>query len=63
MTDVTPSPGEAAQHAETGARHATPWVERLARLGYVTIGIVYIIIGVLAAQAAAETPHVSLSYP
>jgi hypothetical protein len=31
------------------------WVETLARLGYATIGVVYLIIGVLATQAAVGT--------
>jgi hypothetical protein len=30
-----------------------PWVERLARLGYVSKGIVYVILGLLAAEAGA----------
>jgi hypothetical protein len=31
---------------------AAPWVERLARLGYASIGVVYIIVGLLAAGTA-----------
>ena len=31
---------------------AAPWVERLARLGYASIGVVYIIVGILAAGTA-----------
>lgn len=42
----------AKQEAANKARHASPWIQRLARLGYLTKGIIYIIIGVLAAQAA-----------
>ena len=34
------------------AHKARPWVERLARLGYATKGVVYTIIGVIAALAA-----------
>lgn len=33
-------------------QHARPWVERFARLGYASKGIVYTIVGVLALQAA-----------
>jgi hypothetical protein len=40
------------QHAERAARKASPWVERLARTGYVAYGVVYMLVGVLAAQAA-----------
>lgn len=42
----------AQQHVEEGAEQANPWIKRLARLGHVTKGVVYTIIGVLAAQAA-----------
>lgn len=38
--------------AAKAERELAPWVERLARLGYATKGAVYIIIGVLAFQAA-----------
>ncbi|MGZ8868032.1 MAG: DUF1206 domain-containing protein [Thermoanaerobaculia bacterium] len=33
-------------------KEAAPWVERLARLGYASIGAVYIIVGILAAGTA-----------
>lgn len=33
-------------------RETAPWVERLARLGYASVGVVYIIIGFLSATAA-----------
>jgi hypothetical protein len=46
---------EAKQHAKQGADEARPWVKRLGRLGYATKGIVYAIVGVLAAQAAFGT--------
>lgn len=39
---------EAKDHAESAARHAHPWIERLARAGYVAKGVVYATIGVLA---------------
>lgn len=38
--------------AEAGVRKAAPWVEKMARFGYVAKGLVYVIIGFLAAQAA-----------
>lgn len=40
------------QAAQAATRQASPWIERLARLGYLTKGIIYIIVGALAAQAA-----------
>ncbi|MBD3885327.1 DUF1206 domain-containing protein [Phormidium tenue FACHB-886] len=41
------------QPARQAASH--PWVERLARFGYAAKGIVYFIVGILAAQAAFTT--------
>src|SRR3954451_2717274 len=32
---------------------ARPWIERLARAGYLAKGVVYLLIGILALQAAA----------
>jgi hypothetical protein len=40
------------QHAERAKRKVSPWIERLARAGYVAYGVVYVLIGVLAVQAA-----------
>lgn len=40
------------QHAENAADKASPWVDGIARAGYVAKGIVYAAVGVLAAQAA-----------
>ena len=40
-------------HADEAARHASPWVEKLARFGYAAKGVVYIVMGVLAVLAAA----------
>ena len=34
------------QHAEMVARKAHPWIERLARFGYVAYGVVYVLGGV-----------------
>jgi hypothetical protein len=47
-----PSVRKVRQHTEKAARKATPWVERMARVGYVAYGIVYLLVGVLALQAA-----------
>lgn len=38
-------------------REAAPWIERLARLGYVAVGAVYVIIGVFAAAAPFGHGH------
>jgi hypothetical protein len=38
-----------------GGERAAPWVERLGRLGYAAKGIVYLLVGVLAAEAAVGT--------
>jgi hypothetical protein len=40
------------QHAERAARKASPWIERLARAGYVAYGAVYVLVGALALRAA-----------
>jgi hypothetical protein len=42
----------AEQHAERFTRAARPWIERLARFGYAAKGVVYILIGSLAALGA-----------
>lgn len=44
--------GEAQRHGRAAAREAAPWVEKLARMGYGAKGIVYLIIGGIAARAA-----------
>jgi hypothetical protein len=46
---------DAKLHAKDTARRAQPWMERLARLGYATEGVVYTLIGLLAAGAAFGT--------
>jgi hypothetical protein len=44
---------EIEDHAQRAARQAGPWVEQLARLGYVaTKGVVYAAIGFLALREA-----------
>ena len=40
------------QHAENAAKRAHPWIERLARFGYVAYGVVYLLVGVLSVRAA-----------
>ena len=42
----------AERDAEQAARHASPWLERLARLGYVAGDVVYVIVGALAVGVA-----------
>lgn len=37
---------------DNAARHAAPWVERLARMGYAAKGVVFVLIGFLTAAAA-----------
>jgi len=51
---TTHSPGRATGQARQTARRAahSDWVEILARLGYAAKGVVYMIVGVLAVQAA-----------
>ncbi|HEX8362573.1 MAG TPA: DUF1206 domain-containing protein [Longimicrobium sp.] len=44
--------GQAQAAARGAAREAGPWVEKLARMGYAARGIVYVIVGIIAAQAA-----------
>jgi hypothetical protein len=43
---------ETERRAEEAAQEASPWVERLARFGYVTKGAVYIVVGALAVGVA-----------
>jgi hypothetical protein len=39
---------EAEQHAKEAAQDASPWVDRFARFGYATKGLVYVVVGALA---------------
>jgi hypothetical protein len=43
---------EVQHQARRGAHEAAPWVQRLARMGYAAKGVVYLIVGGIAAQAA-----------
>ena len=52
MTQRELSPEQAKQRAKQATRAASGWIEPLGRLGYAAKGIVYAIVGVLAAQAA-----------
>ena len=49
MTDVA---GEAKRQVKQAARDAAPWVEKLARAGYLARGVVYVVVGFLAGRAA-----------
>jgi hypothetical protein len=47
------SPGEdAKEQTKKVARKASPWIDRLARMGYVAKGVVYVVIGFLALREA-----------
>ena len=43
---------EAEQHAKEAAQDASPWVDRFARFGYATKGLVYVVVGALALGVA-----------
>jgi hypothetical protein len=40
------------QHAEMATRKVSPWIERLARVGYLAYGLVYVLVGGLALRTA-----------
>lgn len=44
--------GEVRRHGRAAAREAAPWVETLARMGYAAKGVVYLLVGGIAARAA-----------
>lgn len=46
------SAGDLPSSAKQAVREAAPWIQRLARMGYAAKGVVYLIIGGLALQAA-----------
>lgn len=52
MANITPALEKIQGQAVQTVRHAAPWVERMARFGYGAKGIVYIVIGFLAFEAA-----------
>lgn len=56
MAEISPKSAvrDAARVAKGAAREAAPWVERLARVGFVARGVVYIALGVLAVRAASR---------
>lgn len=43
---------KAGEGVRRAAREARPWIERVARFGYAAYGVVYVLVGVLAFQAA-----------
>src|SRR4051794_26256345 len=51
-TDINPQVQRLEAHARKAVRPASPWIVRLGRLGIVAKGLVYVIIGWLALQAA-----------
>ena len=50
---------KAQRKANDMARDAAPWVERLARAGFFSRGVVYVLVALLAARAALEQKHPS----
>lgn len=51
MTELA---GTAKRHVKRAARQAGPWVEALARAGYLARGVVYVVVALLAARAAFQ---------
>jgi hypothetical protein len=47
--------GQAKHQAQQAVREASPWLEGFGRFGYVAKGVVYTVVGLLAAQAAIGT--------
>lgn len=52
MRQARASAGEAKHQAQHAVREASPWLEGFGRFGYLAKGLVYTLVGVLAAQAA-----------
>ncbi len=53
MTQRELSVDHAKEQAKQATRNASPWIEPLGRMGFAAQGVVYMIVGVLAAMAAA----------
>ena len=54
MHEADVSLSRAGEKAERVTRAARPWIERLARFGYAAKGVVYVLVGSLAAYGAFE---------
>lgn len=54
MSEAEAIVDRAEQHAQRFTRAARPWIERLARFGYAAKGVVYVLVGALAALGALE---------
>ena len=52
MASTDSTAERARQHADRAARKASPWVDRIARAGYMAKGTVYAAVGLLAGRAA-----------
>ncbi len=52
MNDITTTAKSAGRKAKNNLPETEEWVEKLARFGYASKGVIYILIGVLAAMAA-----------
>jgi len=52
MTTIPTNVDEAREHLREARRKASPFVEKFARFGYAAKGVVYVVVGVLAAMAA-----------
>ena len=55
MTTVPTNLDEARAHLQEARRKASPFVEKFARFGYAAKGVVYVVVGVLAAMTAFGT--------
>lgn len=53
MTTLSSQVNDAKSHARAARRKASPFIEKFARFGYAAKGVVYVIVGALAAMAAA----------
>jgi hypothetical protein len=55
MNTIRSAHRNASSVARDTGRHLSPWIRRLARLGYLARGIVYVVVGVMAVQAGLGT--------